>query len=93
MDFTQVDKLFEDWAKENSLPISKSYQDSEVRSVNIVTSAKKWQLWLEPNTVDNSCTVKYWDYARQSHEITVPVSQLHSTLNTITKSILNKANS
>ncbi|MCW9027782.1 MAG: hypothetical protein OQJ80_02525 [Kangiella sp.] len=90
MDFTQVEKPFEEWAKENNLPISRSYQDSEVRSVNLFTNnqTKKWQLWLEPNPKDDSCTIKYWDYAKQRHEMTVSVPKLKSALNKITESIL-----
>jgi len=91
MDFSQVDTSFDNWARENNLQVFKMYKDYEVRSVDIVKSSQsKWQLWLEPKSELKKCTIKYWNYGDQKHEITVPVSELKSTLELIHKTILSK---
>lgn len=91
MDFSQVDIPFDDWAKDNNLQVFKMYKDYEVRSVDIAKSSQsKWQLWLEPKPEENKCTIKYWNYGDQKHEITVPVSELKNNLELIHKTILSK---
>jgi hypothetical protein len=92
MDFSEADKPFSAWAKTRNLPVSKSYKNSEVRSVNIhLPSGHKWQLWLEPQPDSGNCQIYYWDYKSSKGELTSTYIELEKSLD-LAYSIISGAN-
>lgn len=67
MSYSLIDKSLYDWAKGYSIVVQTQYQDTEVRSIEIVDGqSRKYQIWIE-DLGNGEFTVNVWDYTKRKN--------------------------
>ena len=77
MNFSQVDPTIHAWARANNLPLSIRYQDSDVRSFELVGPSGRAQLWVEVNEQIKVCV---WDFRKRKEFFVTELSGLDAAL-------------
>ena len=76
MSFSSIDPIIRTWATANSLAVQTTYQDSEVRSVQIVgVAGQKAQIWIDSPT-GGQVSVHVWDYKKSRRDWTGAMQNL-----------------
>lgn len=81
MSYNKIDAMIQAWADKHKLTVYTSYQDYEVRSVDVFDrKGRKYQIWIDkPDQFDN-VEVHAWDYRSRKKEYTVLTSDLPACL-------------
>ena len=84
MGYQALDPIIVSWCKKHNLPLGKTHQDTEVRSVNFGTSdGTRFQVWIElPDQVGN-IGVHLWDYKKRRIDRVATVETLEEVLNEV----------
>jgi hypothetical protein len=77
MNFAQVDPTISSWSARNNIPLATRYQDTEVRSFQLVGPAGRAQLWVE---VNGRICVQVWDYRKRRQTLTATPTTLAAAL-------------
>jgi len=68
MSYALIDSVLSSWAEKHGVSWSTQYQDTEVRSVTVVSSeGKKFQIWVDPPG-HTDIKVHAWDYKRRRED-------------------------
>jgi hypothetical protein len=77
MSYQNIDTIIQDWADKYKLSVYTSYQDYEVRSVDIVDEkGRKYQIWVDPPDHDGNVEVHAWDYRKRRRNYTTSEKDL-----------------
>ena len=80
MKYTAVDPIIEKWIKTHSLTLYKSYQDSEVCSVDLVDAKGRcYHIWVD-TPVGKYIAVHAWDYRTRKRNWDVKIRDLDGCL-------------
>lgn len=80
MKYIAIDPIIDKWAKIHSLTLYTTYQDSEVRSVDLVdTKGYRYQIWID-TPIDDSVAVHAWDYRKKRKDWVVKIEELNDCL-------------
>lgn len=80
MNYNLIDPVISAWAAEYQLHVYTQYQDSEVRSVEVIPpSGKKVQIWVDPPQ-GNQIAVHAWDYKKRRQNWSGDVVELSKYL-------------
>jgi hypothetical protein len=61
MTYSTIDPIISSWAKRRSLHVYTRYEDSEVRSMDIVSQdGQRFQLWIDP-PFGGAIDIHAWD--------------------------------
>jgi hypothetical protein len=81
MNYSEIDPIIESWALSNNLNLLKSYQDTEVRSVELVNQkGERYQIWVEL-LEEQVVKVFAWDYKKHLLEVETNKNGLLKQLN------------
>lgn len=76
MSYVQIDPIINIWISKNNLFLVKSYQDCEVRSVELVDKkGTRYQIWVE-EPKNNNIKICAWDCKKRKIEIIANKSDL-----------------
>ena len=65
MSYTEIDPIISAWVQRHLLTLYTQYQDSEVRSVDVVDAkGRKFQIWIDP-PANGKVAVHAWDYRKR----------------------------
>ena len=85
--YSSLDPIIDSWKKRHGLHVYTRYQDSEVRTTNVVsTTGERFQIWLGLPENDQ-ISVHAWDYETRKREWHVSTSQLNSALEDALKTV------
>lgn len=80
MSYSDIDPIISRWTKGHRLFLYTRYQDSDVRSIEIVDSRGcKYQIWIDEPKGDQ-VAVHVWDYRRRRRDLQVEISVLEDGL-------------
>ena len=69
MHYALLDLLLDAWAREHDLYICKSYQDAEVRSMDIISpKGARFQIWIDVPSKTGDTVVHVWDMKKRKQE-------------------------
>jgi hypothetical protein len=89
MSYQKVDSIIQDWADKHKLTVYTSYQDYEVRSVDVVDqNGQKYQIWIDPPDQNGNVKVHAWDYKKKREDRTVSISDLGICLEEVYSTVL-----
>jgi hypothetical protein len=81
MSYATIDPIINIWILQNKLVLLKSYQDCEVRSVELVDKkGERYQIWVE-EPQENNIRICAWDFKKRKIEFTAEKSDLLQKLN------------
>ena len=81
MSYQQIDPVIWDWVDKHNLSVYTSYQDYEVRSVDVVDQqGQKYQIWIDPPDQFGNVAVHAWDYKKRRKDYIVSINELRSCL-------------
>ncbi len=62
MSYSKIDNILNSWANKHKLHIHKEYQDTEVRSIDIVSfHGNRFQLWIDIPSKNGDVKIHIWD--------------------------------
>ena len=74
--YSTIDLAISAWVEKNNLSLFTQYQDSEVRSVEIIgDNGRKFQVWIDCPQ-GNMVAVHVWDYKKMRQDWEVNMSEL-----------------
>lgn len=80
MNYAEVDPIISAWVQRHGLTLYTQYQDSEVRSVDIVDSkGRKFQIWIDSPTT-REVAVHAWDYRKRRKDWNTTTDDLGNRL-------------
>lgn len=77
MNFSAIDRTLKSWALRNRVPLSTKYQDTEVRSFELIGPGGRAQIWIE---INGEIAVHLWDYRKRTEKITADETTLADCL-------------
>ena len=81
MSYQEIDAIIRDWADKYKLTLYTSYQDQEVRSVDVADPrGQKYQIWIDPPDRKGNVEVHAWDYSRKRKDYAVSINDLRRCL-------------
>jgi hypothetical protein len=81
MKYADIDPIIDEWAKEHSLVISKSYKEYEVRSVDVVDKkGGRYQIWIDLPESKDEIKVSAWDFREKKIQYDTDIKMLFDTL-------------
>jgi hypothetical protein len=88
MSYADIDPMINIWISQNNLFLVKSYQDYDVRSVELVDSkGTRYQIWIEePGKNIKICA---WDFKKRKIEIIANKSDLLEKLDKALSTVKN----
>jgi len=79
--YQKIDPIIQDWADKHKLRVYTSYQDYEVRSVDVVDQkGRKYQIWIDSPDQFGNVGVHAWDYKRRRKDYMVSTNDLRGCL-------------
>ena len=80
MSYVEIDPIILAWLHRHGLTLYERYQDSEVRSVDIVDAGgRKFQIWVDP-PASGKVVVHVWDYRKRRKDWDTPIDELDHRL-------------
>jgi hypothetical protein len=77
MSYENIDPIIREWANKHKLTVYSSYQDYEVRSLDVVDEkGRKYQIWIDPPDENGSVDVHAWDYKKRRKDYTTSTYDL-----------------
>ncbi len=80
MSYSEIDPVITAWAQRNSLHVYTQYQESEVRSIDIVSKiGERFQLWID-RPFSGLVDIHAWDYRKTKKDWQTPIDKLNDAL-------------
>jgi hypothetical protein len=80
MSYTLIDPIITAWTKRHGLVLFTRYQDSDVRSVDVVgINGHRFQIWIERPT-EKLVSVHAWDYKQRRQDWKIEIEKLNTSL-------------
>lgn len=89
MSYATIDFIINIWISQNNLFLFKSYQDCDVRSVELVDKkGKRYQIWVE-EPENNNIKIYAWDFKKRKIEFIASKSDLLQKLDKALSTVKN----
>ena len=89
MSYALIDTVIDAWSVKDVFTVHTQYQDTEVRSVDVVSpKGRKFQIWIDKPT-GSTVAVHAWDYKNNRRDWSGPIGQLAEYLEEATRTVRN----